>query len=105
MQSPGLGRGLAHGTCGLEGCQGVGAAVPAAAGPKRNDRRADARRSCDRWVRDSELDRVPHVAQDAADLIAQEDEGNDRDDRDEGEDQRVLREALAFLVTTDRGEQ
>src|SRR5512141_2469383 len=45
------------------------------------------------------LDRVAHGAEDLADLAAQEDEGNDGHDRDEGEDQRVLREALAFLVT------
>src|SRR5204862_301576 len=44
------------------------------------------------------LDGVTDVAQDLADLIAQEDEGNDRDDRDKREDQRVLRETLAFLV-------
>ena len=41
------------------------------------------------------LDGVTDVAQDLADLIAQEDEGNDRDDRDKREDQRVLRETLA----------
>src|SRR5712691_879826 len=45
------------------------------------------------------LDRVTDGAEDLADLAAQEDEGHDRHDRDEGEDQRVLGEALAFLVT------
>src|SRR3954471_22246915 len=52
-----------------------------------------------------ELDRVTDVAQDARDLAAQEDEGDDCDDRDEGEDQRVLCESLAFLVPTNRGEE
>src|SRR5688572_19595174 len=46
----------------------------------------------------SRLDRAADRAQDLADLAAQEDEGNDRDDRDEGEDQRVLREALAIFA-------
>ena len=31
----------------------------------------------------------------------EEDQGDDRDDRDEGEDQRILREALAILVAAD----
>src|SRR6478752_2299038 len=51
------------------------------------------------------LDRRTDLAQDGADLAAQEDEGDDRDDRDQGEDQRVLRETLALLVTTKRGEE
>src|SRR6476661_737921 len=40
--------------------------------------------------------RVADVRDDLADLTAQEDQGNDRDDRDEGEDQRVLGEALSL---------
>jgi len=44
------------------------------------------------------LDGRADGAQDPADLRAQEDQGDDRHDRDEGEDQRVLRETLAFLV-------
>src|SRR3954469_4872064 len=52
-----------------------------------------------------ELDRVADVRQDRRDLAAQEDEGHDRDDGDEREDQRVLRETLALLVLADRGEQ
>src|SRR5688572_21091784 len=51
------------------------------------------------------LDRRPDRAQDRADLGAQENQGNDRDDRDEGEDQRVLRETLALLVAPERGEE
>src|SRR3954452_24411941 len=47
------------------------------------------------------LDRRADLRQDRADLLAEEDQGDDRDDRDEGEDQRVLRETLAFLVPTD----
>src|SRR5919107_1326716 len=43
--------------------------------------------------------RVTDDAEDVADLAAQENQGQDRDDGDEGEDQRVLREALPFLVT------
>jgi len=31
----------------------------------------------------------------------EEDQGDDRDDRDEGEDQGILREALAILVAAD----
>src|SRR6185295_5578289 len=44
------------------------------------------------------LDGRADGAKDPADLRAQEDQGDDRHDRDEGEDQRVLRETLAFLV-------
>src|SRR5215212_9641913 len=39
-------------------------------------------------------------AEDARHLRAEEDQRDDRDDGDECEDQRVLRETLAFLVTT-----
>src|SRR5712691_8174002 len=56
-------------------------------------------------LRRSELDRATDLAEDRADLVAQEDQGDDRNDRDEGEDQRVLRETLAFLVPTNRGEE
>src|SRR5687768_17298765 len=52
-----------------------------------------------------ELDRVADVAEDRRDLAAQEDEGDDRDDCDEREDQRVLRESLAFLVAAKRCEE
>src|SRR5438552_3813814 len=48
------------------------------------------------------LDRAADRAEDLADLTAQEDQGDDRNDRDEGEDQRVLGETLAFLVATER---
>src|SRR5260221_9949707 len=47
----------------------------------------------------SVLDRRPNRAEDVADRAAQEQEGHDGNDRDEGEDQRVLRETLAFVVT------
>src|SRR5579862_4579823 len=47
-----------------------------------------------RWSR---LDRVADVAQDRADLAAQEEQGNDRDDRDQGQDEGVLGEALAVF--------
>jgi hypothetical protein len=43
-------------------------------------------------------DRAADLAEDRADLLAQEDEGDNRDDRDEGKDQRVLGETLAFLI-------
>ena len=43
--------------------------------------------------------------QDARDLVAQEDKGDDRDDGDEREDQRVLGETLALLVLAERSEQ
>ena len=65
-------------------------------GPKA--RRFDCRSGS---VLDARADRV----QDPRDLAAQEEEGDDRDDRDEGEDQRVLRETLAFLVPAKRGEK
>src|SRR5664280_567860 len=44
------------------------------------------------------LDRLSDGAEDLADLAAEEDEGHDREDRDQGEDQRVLREALTLIV-------
>src|SRR5207249_9042362 len=47
------------------------------------------------------LDGVADVAEDLADAAAQEDQGDDRHDGDEGEDQRVLRETLAVLVATE----
>src|SRR6187402_2259661 len=47
----------------------------------------------------SGLDRVADGAEDLADLATQEDEGDDRDDGDQRQDQRVFREALAFLIT------
>jgi hypothetical protein len=36
-----------------------------------------------------ELDRLSDCAEDRADLVAEEDQGDDRNDRDEGEDQRL----------------
>src|SRR4026207_79768 len=51
------------------------------------------------------LDRRSYGAEDAADRAAQEEQGHDRNDRDEGEDQRVLRETLAFLVAPQRREE
>src|SRR5687768_11642787 len=50
------------------------------------------------------LDRGADVAQDRTHLATQEDEGNDRDDGDEGEDQRVLRETLAVFVAMEVGD-
>src|SRR5712671_4539598 len=43
-----------------------------------------------------QLDRVADVAQDRRDLAAQEDECDDRDDGDEGKNQRVFRETLTL---------
>ena len=43
------------------------------------------------------LERLAHGRQDAADLAAEEDQGDDRHDRDEGEDERVLGQSLAFF--------
>ena len=45
------------------------------------------------------LDGDADVVEDRGDLAAQEKQGDDGDDRDEGEDQRVFGETLAFLVT------
>src|SRR5207253_215050 len=53
----------------------------------------------------AQLDRVADLAEDRADRGAQEEQGDDRNDRDEGEDQRVLRETLAFLVTSKDAEE
>ena len=44
------------------------------------------------------LDGAADRMQDARDLAAEEDEGDDCHDRDERKDQRVLRETLTFLV-------
>jgi hypothetical protein len=49
---------------------------------------------------ESRLDRRADLRQDRADLRPEEDQGDDRNDGDEREDQRVLRETLAFLVPT-----
>src|SRR3954462_9172002 len=62
------------------------------AGPRRHRRSESTRQIL--------LDRGADLAQDRGDLAAQEDQGDDRNDGDEGEDQRVLGETLAFLVTT-----
>src|SRR4029077_19344120 len=51
-----------------------------------------------------ELDGLADGVEDAADLGAHEDQRDDRDDRDECEDQRVLGEALAFVVAAERSE-
>src|SRR4029078_6612014 len=64
----------------------------------------DDRRSLS-LIRGTRLDRAADRAQDRADLAAQEDQGNDRDDGDEGEDQRVFGETLAILVPAERGEE
>src|SRR5665811_1136802 len=47
------------------------------------------------------LDRASDGAQDLADLAAEEDQGDDRHDRDEGEDQCVLGEPLTLLVANE----
>src|SRR5674536_17398 len=47
------------------------------------------------------LDRAADGAEDRADLAAEEDQGDDRHDRDEGEDQCVLGEPLALLVANE----
>src|SRR4029078_762272 len=54
---------------------------------------------------DGTLDRASDRAENRADLVAQEDQSDNRNDRDEGEDQRVLGETLAFLFPTNRGEE
>ena len=48
------------------------------------------------------LDRRTDRAEDVADRAAKEQEGNDGNDRDEGEYQSLLRETLAFVVTPER---
>ena len=48
------------------------------------------------------LDRGPTTLRVLLTWCAQEDEGDDRDDGDEREDQRVLGETLAFLVTIEK---
>src|SRR3954453_13278689 len=52
-----------------------------------------------------QLDRRADLVKDRRDLAAQEDEGDNRDNRDEGEDQRVLGETLALLVLRDAGDE
>src|SRR5688572_15953481 len=47
------------------------------------------------------LDGLADRVQDAGDLATQEDKGDDRHDGDEGKDQRVLGETLAFLISTE----
>jgi hypothetical protein len=51
-----------------------------------------------------ESDRSADLAQDRADLVAQEDQRQDGDDRDQGEDQRVLRETLALVIPAQAAE-
>src|SRR3954452_16958284 len=48
------------------------------------------------------LDVLADRAENLADRCAQEEQGEDRHDGDEGEDQRVLRETLAFLVAIEK---
>src|SRR5450759_4654835 len=72
-------------------------------GPLRASRHAKRKRppgcpAASSTVAKPVLDRSSDVAEDLRDLAAQEDEGNDRDDRDEGEDEGVLGEALPLLV-------
>src|SRR5215211_4384919 len=69
---------------------------------KQFDRRAQRHRRSIYEPGGGSLDRLADRAQDRLDVAAQENEGDDRDDRDEGEDQRVLRETLAFLVAAKR---
>src|SRR4051812_25966980 len=54
-----------------------------------------------RISRERRLDGRADGVEDAADLVAEEDQRDDRDDRDEREDQRVLGEALSFVVVAD----
>jgi len=49
-----------------------------------------------------ELDARADGVEDPRDLAAQEEQRNDRDDRDQGKDQRVLGETLALLVGAER---
>src|SRR6266480_4231750 len=62
----------------------------------RTARTVGSRRSMS--VEPGVLDRVADLAQDRADLRAKEDEGDDRDDRNQSEDQRVLGETLTLFV-------
>ena len=62
------------------------------AGPSR-DRRSHRRRVLS--------DRLPDGAQELADIAAKEDQGDDRDDGDEGEDECVFGEALTLLVANE----
>src|SRR3954464_1993743 len=52
-----------------------------------------------------QLDVLTDRAEDLADRRAQEEQGEDRHDGDEGEDQRVLRETLAFLVAIEESDE
>src|SRR6266436_3824353 len=99
---PETARGPGHTTGGIWRCQGrsTDSRCQRVNGRKQQKTAGQkARRSliCRRF----RLDRVAHVAQDRRDLAAQENEGNDRDDGDQGEDQGVLSEALALFVATD----
>src|SRR3954447_17868866 len=74
--------------------------------PSPESKRTAARAAVRHSVRSgSRSDRAADLAEDRADLTTQEDECDDRDDRDEGEDQRVLGETLPVLVPTKRGEE
>ena len=53
----------------------------------------------------SVLDGAADRAEDLADLAAQEDEGDDRNDGDQGEDQCVLGKTLAVLVPTEESDE
>src|SRR5437879_5181196 len=64
-------------------------------------RRRPAARVTRCWL----LDRVADLAQDRADLVAQEDQRDDGNDGDQGEDQRVLGEALAVFVAAEAREE
>jgi len=46
----------------------------------------------------AQLERGADGAEDRADLTPQEEEGDDRDDRDESKNQRVLGETLAVFI-------
>jgi hypothetical protein len=51
------------------------------------------------------LDRVADSAEDGADLAAQEQQGKDRDDRDERKDQGVFGQTLASLIGSRRKDE
>ena len=85
----------------------VRGACPSDSALEKQNRRASRLR---RFVsggprRPARLDAFADHTEDAADLRAKEDEGNDRDNRDQGEDQRVFSETLALLVAPEGSEE
>src|SRR3954447_23925121 len=79
--------------------------APAECGPETREPPAPAWAPAVRISRERRLDGLADCVEDAADLGAQEDQRDDRDDRDEREDQRVLGEALAFVVVANRRDE